>query len=228
MLGYLRAESPGVLQPPDGGWYDTGDIVAIDADGFVTIKGRAKRFAKVAGEMVPLGAVEEFVGKVWPDAAHAVVAIPDDKRGEQVVLVTDQKDAARAALMAAAREAGVPEMFVPRAIVKVAQVPILGTGKIDYVSRREAGGAAAAGHGLNEDGRSCLAAGPAVPSTRLLAGLELRQRRVDQPLAADLVDLHRPRPGLHRRVIAVDLEVGERLQLHRSAASPSCRTPGRP
>ena len=134
MLGYLRAESPGVLQPPDGGWYDTGDIVAIDADGFVTIKGRAKRFAKVAGEMVPLGAVEEFVGKVWPDAAHAVVAIPDDKRGEQVVLVTDLKDAARAALVAAAREAGVPEMFVPRAIVKVAQVPILGTGKIDYVS----------------------------------------------------------------------------------------------
>jgi len=134
MLGYLRAESPGVLQPPDGGWYDTGDIVAIDADGFVTIKGRAKRFAKVAGEMVPLGAVEDFVGKVWPDAAHAVVAIPDDKRGEQVVLVTDQKDAARAALLAAAREAGVPEMFVPRAIVKVAQVPILGTGKIDYVS----------------------------------------------------------------------------------------------
>jgi len=134
MLGYLRAESPGVLQPPDGGWYDTGDIVAIDTDGFVTIKGRAKRFAKVAGEMVPLGAVEEFVGKVWPEAAHAVVAIPDDKRGEQVVLVTDQKDAARAALMAAAREAGVPEMFVPRAIVKVAQVPILGTGKIDYVS----------------------------------------------------------------------------------------------
>jgi acyl-[acyl-carrier-protein]-phospholipid O-acyltransferase / long-chain-fatty-acid--[acyl-carrier-protein] ligase len=134
MLGYLRAESPGVLQPPDGGWYDTGDIVAIDPDGFVTIKGRAKRFAKVAGEMVPLGAVEEFVNKVWPEAAHAVVAIPDDKRGEQVVLVTSQKEAARAALLAAARESGVPEMFVPRAIVKVAQVPILGTGKIDYVT----------------------------------------------------------------------------------------------
>ena len=69
MRGYLKAEKPGVLQPPDGGWYDTGDIVAVDADGFVTIKGRAKRFAKVAGEMVPLGAVEELVSKVWPDAA---------------------------------------------------------------------------------------------------------------------------------------------------------------
>jgi acyl-[acyl-carrier-protein]-phospholipid O-acyltransferase/long-chain-fatty-acid--[acyl-carrier-protein] ligase len=134
MLGYLKAEKPGVLQPPEGGWYDTGDIVAIDADGFVTIKGRAKRFAKVAGEMVPLGAVEEFVNKVWPESAHAVVAIPDDKRGEQVVLVTDCDEAARAALLAAAREAGVPEMFVPRSIVKVDKLPILGTGKIDYVT----------------------------------------------------------------------------------------------
>ena len=134
MLGYLRAERPGVLDPPAEGWYDTGDIVAIDGDGFVTIKGRAKRFAKVAGEMVPLGAVEEFVARVWPQAAHAVVAIPDEKRGEQVVLVTDFKDAARAALIASAREAGVPEMFVPRAIVKVAQVPVLGTGKTDYVT----------------------------------------------------------------------------------------------
>ena len=67
MLGYLRAEKPGVLEPPTDGWYDTGDIVDIDADGFVTIKGRAKRFAKVAGEMVPLGAVEDFVAKVWPE-----------------------------------------------------------------------------------------------------------------------------------------------------------------
>ena len=73
MLGYLRAETPGVLEPPDGGWYDTGDIVDLDAEGFVTIRGRAKRFAKVAGEMVPLGAVEDFIAKLWPDAMHAVV-----------------------------------------------------------------------------------------------------------------------------------------------------------
>jgi acyl-[acyl-carrier-protein]-phospholipid O-acyltransferase/long-chain-fatty-acid--[acyl-carrier-protein] ligase len=134
MSGYLRAESPGILQPPDGGWYDTGDIVEIDAEGFVTIKGRAKRFAKVAGEMVPLGAVEDLVAKVWPLAIHAVVAVPDAKRGEQLVLVTEQRDAARAALASAARDAGLPEIFVPRAIVPVASIPILGTGKIDYVS----------------------------------------------------------------------------------------------
>ena len=134
MLGYLRAEKPGVLEPPIDGWYDTGDIVDFDADGFITIKGRAKRFAKVAGEMVPLGAVEDFVSNVWPQHQHAVVAVPDPKRGEQLVLVTERPDANRAALATAAREAGLPEIFVPRTIVPVPKVPILGTGKIDYVS----------------------------------------------------------------------------------------------
>jgi acyl-[acyl-carrier-protein]-phospholipid O-acyltransferase/long-chain-fatty-acid--[acyl-carrier-protein] ligase len=134
MLGYLRAERPGVLEPPAGGWYDTGDIVDIDGEGFVTIKGRAKRFAKVAGEMVPLGAVEDFVSAVWPSSMHAVVTVPDERRGEQLVLITDRPDAARAALAAAAREKGLPEIFVPRSIVRVPAVPVLGTGKIDYVS----------------------------------------------------------------------------------------------
>jgi acyl-[acyl-carrier-protein]-phospholipid O-acyltransferase/long-chain-fatty-acid--[acyl-carrier-protein] ligase len=134
MLGYLRAENPGVLEPPADGWYDTGDIVCLDAEGFVTIKGRAKRFAKVAGEMVPLGAVEDFISKVWPAAMHAVVTVPDAKRGEQLVLVTDHAGANRACLVGAAREAGLPEIFVPRSIARVTQVPLLGTGKIDYVN----------------------------------------------------------------------------------------------
>ena len=134
MLGYLRAENPGVLEPPAQGWYDTGDIVEFDSDAFVTIKGRAKRFAKVAGEMVPLGVVEDFVAKVWPAAAHAVVTLPDPRRGEQLVLVTERADAHRAALVSAARDAGLPDIFVPRQIARVARVPILGTGKIDYVS----------------------------------------------------------------------------------------------
>ena len=133
MLGYLRAERPGVLEPPQGGWYDTGDIVDLDNDGFVTIRGRAKRFAKVAGEMVPLGAVEDFIAKLWPDGIHAVVTMPDQKRGEQLILVTDFDEAARPALAAGAREAGLPEIFVPRVIVKVDSVPLLATGKIDYV-----------------------------------------------------------------------------------------------
>jgi acyl-[acyl-carrier-protein]-phospholipid O-acyltransferase/long-chain-fatty-acid--[acyl-carrier-protein] ligase len=134
MLGYMRAEHPGVLASPDDGWYDTGDIVEFDAEGFLVIKGRAKRFAKIAGEMVPFGAVEDFIAKVWPAGMHAVVAVPDAKRGEQLVLVTNQAEANRHALASAARSAGLPEIFVPRAIVHVVTVPILGTGKIDYVS----------------------------------------------------------------------------------------------
>jgi acyl-[acyl-carrier-protein]-phospholipid O-acyltransferase/long-chain-fatty-acid--[acyl-carrier-protein] ligase len=134
MLGYLRAERPGVLEPPDQGWYDTGDIVEFDAEGFMSIKGRAKRFAKVAGEMVPLGAVEDFVAGVWPSSMHAVVTVPDDRRGEQLVLITDRTESSRAVLAAAAREKGLPEIFVPRSILRVPAVPVLGTGKVDYVS----------------------------------------------------------------------------------------------
>jgi acyl-[acyl-carrier-protein]-phospholipid O-acyltransferase/long-chain-fatty-acid--[acyl-carrier-protein] ligase len=133
MLGYLKAEKPGVLQPPADGWYDTGDIVTIDPEGYVTIKGRAKRFAKIAGEMVPLGTVEDLVAKTYPDGAHAVVAVPDPKRGEQLVLLTDAEDVTRATIATAAREAGLPEIFVPRAISRVKEIPVLGTGKVDYV-----------------------------------------------------------------------------------------------
>jgi acyl-[acyl-carrier-protein]-phospholipid O-acyltransferase/long-chain-fatty-acid--[acyl-carrier-protein] ligase len=133
MLGYLRVEQPGVVQPPPDGWYDTGDIVDIDAEGFVTIKGRVKRFAKIAGEMVPLGGVEDLVNKVYPKSAHAVVALPDAKKGERLILLTDHGGLQRAMLTVAAREAGLPEIFVPRSIVRVAKVPLLGTGKVDYV-----------------------------------------------------------------------------------------------
>jgi len=133
MLGYLRVEQPGVVQPPPDGWYDTGDIVDIDAEGFVTIKGRVKRFAKIAGEMVPLGGVEDLVNKVYPKSAHAVVALPDAKKGERLILLTDHADVQRAMLTVAAREGGLPEIFVPRSILRVARIPLLGTGKVDYV-----------------------------------------------------------------------------------------------
>jgi acyl-[acyl-carrier-protein]-phospholipid O-acyltransferase/long-chain-fatty-acid--[acyl-carrier-protein] ligase len=84
--------------------------------------------------MVPLGAVEEFISQVWPTAVHAVVGVPDAKRGEQLVLVTDYAEASRAALTAAARDAGLPEIFVPRAVKHVQRIPVLGTGKTDYVA----------------------------------------------------------------------------------------------
>jgi acyl-[acyl-carrier-protein]-phospholipid O-acyltransferase/long-chain-fatty-acid--[acyl-carrier-protein] ligase len=136
MLGYLKHDKPGVIQPPATergvGWYDTGDIVSIDADGFVTIKGRAKRFAKIGGEMVSLAAVEELAARVWPDQQHAVASLPDAQKGEQLILVTTKKDAARQELSARAREDGMSELHVPKRILHVEKMPLLGSGKADY------------------------------------------------------------------------------------------------
>lgn len=141
MLGYYRASAPGVLEAPPDGWYDTGDIAVIDADGFVTLRGRIKRFAKIAGEMVSLAAAEDLAQRLWPDAQHAVIAQPDPRKGEQLLLVTTQPAADPAALLAAARAAGLPELAVPRRVRIVDKLPLLGTGKIDYptVAARVAG-----------------------------------------------------------------------------------------
>jgi acyl-[acyl-carrier-protein]-phospholipid O-acyltransferase/long-chain-fatty-acid--[acyl-carrier-protein] ligase len=132
MLGYLRATAPGVLEPLDDGWYDTGDIVSVDADGFVTVLDRAKRFAKIGGEMIAMAVGEELAAALWPDAVHAVVALPDPRKGEQLLLVTTRAGAEVPQLLAAARARGVPEIMVPRRIMTVPQMPRLGSGKVDY------------------------------------------------------------------------------------------------
>ena len=133
MAGYYRAEAPGVLEPPRDGWYDTGDIVEIDEGGFVMIRGRAKRFAKIGGEMVSLGAVEGYARALWPDAEHAVVARPDPRKGEALVLFTTRQGADARGLQAWARDHGVAELFLPREVKVVDALPLLGTGKPDYV-----------------------------------------------------------------------------------------------
>ncbi|MBM3618141.1 MAG: AMP-binding protein, partial [Alphaproteobacteria bacterium] len=132
MRGYLLADKPGQLQPPADGWYDTGDIVKIDSDGFVHILGRAKRFAKIGGEMVSLAAVESYLSKLWPETPHAVVAIPDDKKGEQLVLFTEKKGAERAAILEYARANGIQELSIPKTVKVIEKMPLLGTGKVDY------------------------------------------------------------------------------------------------
>lgn len=136
MLGYLRADAPGVLQPPQDGWYDTGDVVRIDDEGFVTILDRVKRFAKVAGEMVSLAAVEDLARRVWPEAQHAVVALADARRGEQLVLLTTAATVSRDQLLSAARQAGMAELMLPRRIVIADRIPLLPSGKTDYRGAR--------------------------------------------------------------------------------------------
>jgi acyl-[acyl-carrier-protein]-phospholipid O-acyltransferase/long-chain-fatty-acid--[acyl-carrier-protein] ligase len=136
MAGYLAHEAEELEELP-GGWHDTGDIVEIDEDRFVKILGRVKRFAKIGGEMVSLTAVEGLAEAVWPESRHAVVAISDPKKGERLVLVTDHSGAEVASLAAFARTSGAPELAVPKKILKVAAVPVLGTGKTDYAAIQE-------------------------------------------------------------------------------------------
>jgi len=134
MLGYLLSDKPGELVPPvskfGDGWYDTGDIVDVDESGFVTIQGRAKRFAKVGGEMVSLAAAEKFAARVWPQGQHAVVAVADPKKGEQLILVTDVAGANRKEMLKNAK--GIGEINLPKQIVAIGKIPLMGSGKIDY------------------------------------------------------------------------------------------------
>lgn len=134
MLGYMKDDRPGTLQPREGNWHDTGDIVSVDGDGFITIKGRAKRFAKIAGEMISLGAVEIMVKQLWPEADHAAVALPDKRRGERIVLVTTQSPARKDEIIAYSKRYGATEMMIPDDIVNVDALPVLGSGKVDYTA----------------------------------------------------------------------------------------------
>jgi acyl-[acyl-carrier-protein]-phospholipid O-acyltransferase / long-chain-fatty-acid--[acyl-carrier-protein] ligase len=134
MLGYLRAENPGVLEPPPEGWHDTGDIVTIDADGFIAIKGRAKRFAKVGGEMVSLAAVEMLASELWPTSITAVTAIPDARKGERLVMVTDKHGATRGDFVAYARNKHASELMFPAEVIVLDKLPLLGSGKVDNMA----------------------------------------------------------------------------------------------
>ncbi len=132
MKGYIRPSAPLVLEAPDEGWHDTGDIVTIDSEGFLRIRGRVKRFAKLGGEMVSLAVVENCATALWPDDMHAAAALPDKRKGEQIILLTTYKKADRADFVSFAKNHGVTELAIPKKIIVVDEIPVLGTGKTNY------------------------------------------------------------------------------------------------
>lgn len=137
MLGYYLFDAPGVLQPPPDGWYNTGDIVEVDKEGFVHIKGRVKRFAKVAGEMVSLEVAEKIACTAAPDYEHAASTQTDIGRGENIILFTTDPALKREDLQIVAKNLKEPEIAIARKIVRLETIPLLGTGKTDYVTLKQ-------------------------------------------------------------------------------------------
>lgn len=132
MLGYLEPDGDGIKYRRPDEWFDTGDLAAIDAEGYVTINGRISRFARIGAEMVSLTAVEDHANSCWPDGNHAAVALSEEGDREIIVLVTDQKDAQRMDLLAWAQNRDISNLEIPQRIITIRRVPILPTGKPDY------------------------------------------------------------------------------------------------
>lgn len=142
MLGYYKFDAPAQLEVPKDGWYNTGDVVEIDADGFIFIKGRVKRFAKVAGEMVSLEVVEKIAHTAAPEHQHAATTQVDVQRGENIVLFTTDPALKREDLQIVAKNLGSPELAIARKIIRLDEIPLLGTGKTDYVVLKQMADAA--------------------------------------------------------------------------------------
>jgi acyl-[acyl-carrier-protein]-phospholipid O-acyltransferase/long-chain-fatty-acid--[acyl-carrier-protein] ligase len=132
MLGYLNKDKLGSVNPPSDGWHDTGDIVTINEDGIITIAGRAKRFAKIAGEMISLTAVEGIAASIWPELLNAAVTKKCPKKGEQILLFSEASQADKITFVKKIREQGYSELLVPHCIYPSSEIPVLSSGKIDY------------------------------------------------------------------------------------------------
>ncbi len=141
MLGYMFADNPGVLVPLKDGWYHTGDVVEIDEIGFIYIKDRIKRFAKIGGEMVSLNAVAEMVSKAYIDDGvdfqYGIVAVPHESKGEQIVLVTNNQNVTKTKLHEHIKSNGMSELYLPRTILFMDSIPTFATGKTDNITLKK-------------------------------------------------------------------------------------------
>ena len=134
MLGYIKADKPGVIQPPEGGWYNTGDVVSIDKQGFMSIQDRVKRFAKVGGEMISLTSVELKIEGLWPNFKHAALRRNHPTKGEEILLVTENLNADKKDIIHYFKKQGYSSLLIPSKVYPYKDIPLLSTGKVDYKS----------------------------------------------------------------------------------------------
>ena len=149
--GLLKVKGPNVMHGYLGmaekteevlrdGWYNTGDIVRRDEDGFLWIEGRLSRFSKIGGEMVPHGTVEDTLNDLAGDGDRLflVTGIPDDKKGEQLVVLHVADEKRLGEVLEKLSDAPIPNLWKPRAnqFVKIDEMPYLGSGKIDLKAAR--------------------------------------------------------------------------------------------
>lgn len=139
MKGYLKNDKANhKYLVEDEGWYDTGDIAEVTPGGYLKIVGRLKRFSKISGEMVSLTAVEDALTGIFGERKTAVIiAVEDERKGEKLVLVTNEKGADLKSVRERVRGKGLPDLACPREIIYMKDIPKLGTGKVDYVKLRE-------------------------------------------------------------------------------------------
>jgi len=135
MKGYLNADANAKFLALDG-WYDTGDVVSVDAEGYLHIRGRLKRFAKVSGEMVSLSAVEDALAGAFPQhglrCQVAVITRPDEGKGEALIAVTNEPKLTLDEIRDVIKAKGLTNLSTPREIKTVKEIPKLGTGKVDH------------------------------------------------------------------------------------------------
>jgi len=140
MMGYMKIDDPGKVVPLKDGWYETGDIVELDEDGFVFITDRLKRFAKLAGEMVSLTQVENLVKEAFAKDGELdvkAVAVPDDVKGEKIVIVSTNPDLDLSRVADYAKRQKVSELYVPKTHMYMKEIPVLKTGKTDLITLKD-------------------------------------------------------------------------------------------